>query len=90
MGTLQQRREGLKTAWRDLSERARRGEAFGHIGAAAILYSAGYFPDRESMLEFLYRGATAEDLKAYRRVHQKDPLEFKGEIECLNQPLQSQ
>jgi hypothetical protein len=69
MGAIAERRTGLKTAWRDLSARAERGEAFGWIQAVSLMYKLGHFQDREQALEVLFKKATAADLRAYRQAH---------------------
>jgi hypothetical protein len=73
MGSIAERREGLKTHWRNLSARARLGELFGFIDALAVFYKAGYI-SREQALEMLQAKATKDDLKEYRRVRQLESI----------------
>lgn len=73
MGSIAYRREGLKTAWRNLSARARLGETFGFIDAIALFYKAGLCT-REVALEMLRSRVTPDDLKEYRRVRQLEPI----------------
>lgn len=73
MGSLTERREGLKTAWRNLSARARLGESFGFIDALALFYKAGHI-SRELAVEMLRGRVSAEELREYRRVRQVEPL----------------
>lgn len=73
MGSLSQRREGLKTAWANLSTRARLGESFGFIDALVIFYKAGHIT-RELALDMLQRRVTSDELREYRRVRRVDPL----------------
>jgi divalent metal cation (Fe/Co/Zn/Cd) transporter len=73
MGALTERREGLKTHWRNLSARARLGECFGFLDALAVFYKAGHI-SREIALEMLHRHASPDELKEYRRVRGLDPI----------------
>lgn len=73
MGSIDRRREGLKTHWRNLSARARLGESFGFITALSVIYKAGHIT-KQLAIELLAHHVTAEELKEYRRVHQLDPL----------------
>jgi hypothetical protein len=73
MGSIAERNEGLKTAWRNLSARARLGETFGFIDALSILYKGGFI-NRANALEMLRRRASREELAEYRRVRHLDPI----------------
>jgi divalent metal cation (Fe/Co/Zn/Cd) transporter len=73
MGSIHERREGLKTHWRNLSARARLGESFGFIDALSILYKAGHV-SRELALELLRERIAPDDLREYRRVRQAEPI----------------
>ena len=67
----------MKTVWRDLSTRARLGESFGWIEAVSLMYGQGLFADREAALEMLFRKATAEDIREYRKIKGVEPLELQ-------------
>lgn len=75
MGAIAERRTGIKTAWRDLSARAQRGEAFGWIQAVSLMYKCGHFKDREQALEVLFMKVTADDLREYRRTMKVEALQ---------------
>lgn len=74
MGALDQRRVGLKTAWRNQTVRRERAEAFAWITVVTLLYRNGNFKDREEALEMLFQKVTAEDLREYRKVNGADGL----------------
>jgi hypothetical protein len=67
----------MKTVWRDLSTRARLGESFGWIEAVSLMHGQGLFADREAALEMLFRKATAEDIREYRKIKGVEPLELQ-------------
>jgi divalent metal cation (Fe/Co/Zn/Cd) transporter len=61
----------MKTMWRDLSSRARLGEAFGFIDAIALMYKLGRL-SREQVIEMLGQRVSKEDLAEYRKVRGDD------------------
>jgi hypothetical protein len=56
-----------KTAWRTLTARVVRAEAFAWIDAVTLLYKSGHFRTRQEAVDLLFSRVNAEDLKEYRR-----------------------
>lgn len=75
MGTLEQRRVTCKTAWAKLSTHARLGEKFGWIACVSLMYKLGWFPDRKTALDHLYREVTPDDLDEFRKIKGTNPFE---------------
>jgi len=74
MGAIAQRRLGLKTFYRNLSEEARRGNAFGKIDCVTIFFKTGAI-SRDEAAQFLLENVSERDLVEYRKVRGHDPLE---------------
>jgi len=74
MGAIAERRRLHKTAWRNLSIRAARAEAFAWIEVVTELFKAGRFASREDAVALLLTKVSKDDLKEYRRTKQVDPI----------------
>lgn len=79
VGTLTQRRRGMKTMWRDLSTRARLGEVFGFIDCIALLYKAGAI-SREQVRQYLNEHVNKDELVEYRRVRGDGAIATAGTV----------
>lgn len=70
MGSIAQRRIGLKTAWKVQGDRR---ESFGWISAVSMLYKTGIV-SRDIALGMLHARVTKEDFDEFRRAR-GEPLQ---------------